>query len=272
MNDQTVNYVIGGRGSPVVLLHGWPQTWREWRPILSSLAQLHTVIAPDLRGLGETSIPPDGKYDGRTVAGDIRELCRGLGVSRPALVGHDIGATPAFAWAAGHPGEVSKLAIVESMVLGVATPPPPAPPGSQPYWHMGFHMVPGLAEALISGRERDYFGWFLNNFAAANCDKLSGEVDDAVSAYSPPGRLTAGFEHYRAMPISAGQNAAHTGSKLAIPCLGVGGDKCLADAPARSLQFVANDVTTSVVAGCGHWIPVERPAELSDILLDFLAR
>ena len=270
VNGVTIHSVVGGRGDPVVLLHGWPQSWREWKPVLPVLAETYTVIAPDLRGLGDSSMPEAG-YDAKTVAEDVRALCRKLGHRRVAVVGHDIGFWPAYAWAAGHPDEVSKLVAVEGMAAGVGQMPQ-AMPGGKPVWHMGFYMVPGLAETLIAGREREYLSWFFGEFAGAAAAVPAGEIDDAVAALSRPGRLAAGFAHYRAMYTSAAQNAELAKDKLRMPVLAVGGDECMGDLPGKQLELIAEDATTAVVKDCGHWVAAERPEEFAKLLTDFLAK
>ena len=270
VNGVTIHYVSGGRGEVVVLLHGWPQSWREWKPILPTLAEKYTVIAPDLRGMGDSSMPGAG-YDAKSVADDVRALCRELGHPRVAVVGHDIGFWPAYAWAADHPDEVSKLVAVEGMAAGVGEMPQ-AMPGGKPVWHMAFHMVPGLAEALIAGREREYLSWFFGEFAGGAGAVPGGEIDDAVAALSRPGRLTAGFAHYRAMFTSATQNAGLATAKLKMPVLAVGGDKCMGDLPGKQLEQIADDATTAVVKDCGHWVAAERPKEFAKLLTDFLAK
>lgn len=270
-NGVRIHYVVGGRGDAVVLLHGWPQTWREWAAVMPALAERYTVIVPDLRGFGDSAVPGGG-YDAATVAADVREVCRQLGHERVAVVGHDIGVWPAFAWAAGHPGEVTRLAMVEGLAIGAgAMPMPQASPSGAPYWHMGFHMVPGLPETLIAGRERAYVSWFFETFAARPGSVPAAELDDAVAALARPGRLAAGFGHYRAMPASAGQVAAMVRGKLAIPVLGVGGDRSLAGYPGEQAKLLSDRPSAAVIADCGHWVPAERPAELARVLIDFLA-
>jgi pimeloyl-ACP methyl ester carboxylesterase len=270
VNGVTLHYVTGGRGEAVVLLHGWPQSWREWEPVMPALAEKFAVIAPDLRGLGDSSVPDTG-YDAKTVADDVRILCRVLGHKRVAVVAHDIGVGPAYAWAAGHPAEVAKLVVAESLLPGIGEPPQ-ATLGGEPLWHPAFHMVPDLPEKLIAGRERDYLTWFFEKFAHKPGAVPKQEIDAAVAAYSRPGRLSAGFAHYRAMPASAKQNAELAKVKLKMPVLAVGGDRCLGKLLGEQMELVAGDVTTAVLKDCGHWITAERPKEFTALLLDFLAK
>jgi hypothetical protein len=148
VNGIQMHYVIGGHGDPVVLLHGWPETWYAWRHVMPALAKNYTVIAPDLRGLGDSSKPLTG-YDGITIAEDIHQLVTQLGFKTIFLVGHDIGSFVAYPYAAAHPSEVKRLVIMEV--------PPPGffPPGIVPWW-FPFHQTPDVPEALVQGKEMTY--------------------------------------------------------------------------------------------------------------------
>jgi pimeloyl-ACP methyl ester carboxylesterase len=273
VNGVRLHYVVAGTGDPtsdpVVLLHGWPQTWYEWHHILPALAQRYTVIAPDLRGLGESSVPASG-YDSKSVAEDLHLLCKKLGYERVAVVGHDVGMGIAYAWAASYPEEVSKLAVAESLLAGVGEPPAASRSG-EPFWHPAFHMVPGLAEQLVQGREWAYFTYFFERFAHRPDAVPVEDLDTAVEAYSRPGRLEAGFAYYRAMPESAGQNAELMKRKLTMPVLAVGGDACFGDLIGQQMQLVAENVTAVTLKDCGHWVTAERPEAFVDALLAFLA-
>ena len=145
VNDIKLHYVIGGHGDPVVLLHGWPETWYEWHLVMPALAKNYTVIAPDLRGLGDSSKPPTG-YDGKTVAEDIHQLVTQLGFKTIFLVGHDIGTQVAYSYTAAHPTEVKRLAVMELTIPGFA------PAGRMPLWWVIFHQTPDVPEALVQGK------------------------------------------------------------------------------------------------------------------------
>src|SRR4029453_13471515 len=146
VNGIQLHYVIGGKGDPVVLLHGWPETWYEWRHVMPALTKNYTVIAPDLRGLGDSSKPPTG-YDGKTVAEDIHQLVDKLGFKTIFLVGHDIGTFIVYSYAAAHPSEVKKLAVMELTIPGFV------PAGRMPLWWVPFHQTPDVPEALVQGKE-----------------------------------------------------------------------------------------------------------------------
>src|ERR687889_1913822 len=145
-NGTQIHYVMGGQGDPVVLLHGWPETWYAWRHVMPALAQNYTVIAPDLRGLGDSSKPTTG-YDGKTVAEDIHQLVTQLGFKDSFLVGHDLGVLVAFSYAAAHPSEVERLVVMEVPPPGFF--PPPQVNGGPPLWWILFHQTPDVPEALV---------------------------------------------------------------------------------------------------------------------------
>ncbi|MBS0242396.1 MAG: alpha/beta hydrolase [Proteobacteria bacterium] len=275
IGEVKLHYVAAGSGYPVVLLHGWPQTWYEWRHIIPVLAQRYKVIAPDLRGLGDSSRPLSG-YDKRTVANDIYELVtKKLGHAKFHLVGHDWGGPTAYALAASHPEAVSKLAIIDVVIPGDGGD---FSQGGK-RWHHQFHITPDLPEALVQGRERIYLQWFYQTFAYRQ-----GAIDDAaleefVRTYSQPGALRAGFNFYRAMAEDAKVNAAQlaTGFRLQMPVLAIGGGVSYPHGRGRgadveaSMRRVATDVRGLVLPECGHFVPEEAPDEVARLLLEFFA-
>jgi pimeloyl-ACP methyl ester carboxylesterase len=193
VNGIKLHYVIGGHGPPVVLLHGWPETWYAWHTIMPALAKNYTVIAPDLRGLGDSSKPATG-YDGKTAAEDIHQLVTKLGYKTILLVGHDIGTQVAYSYAAAHPTEVKKLAVMELTIPGFA------PPGRPSIWWGIFHQVPDVPEALVQGKEMMYLSWFYRGLTYNPAAITQADINEYVSHYSAPGGLRAGFEYYRAFP------------------------------------------------------------------------
>src|SRR5215208_3945753 len=160
VNGIQMHYVIGGQGDPVVLLHGWPQSWYEWRHIMPALAKNYTVIAPDLRGFGDSSKPVTG-YDGNTTAEDIYQLTSQLGFNQILLVAHDVGSQTAYSYAAAHPNNVSKLVFMDFPFPGFL---PPEFGENGPWW-FAFYQVPDLPEALLEGKEREYISWFMKGLA-----------------------------------------------------------------------------------------------------------
>lgn len=261
-----------GSGDPVMLLHGWPQTWHEWRKVMPLLAAQHRLIVPDLTGLGDSSRPTSG-YDKKTIAADLLELCDVLGLERFHLVGHDWGGPTAFALACAAPERVRTLTILDVTVPGIG---PDVSQGGR-RWHHAFHMTPGLPEALVQGREREYLGWFYETFSWQKDAIAPADVEEYLRCYSQPGALTAGFAYYRAIPEDKANNIAlfESGFRLAMPVLALGGARSEAmgrgEEPLQSLRLIAGDVRGGAVADSGHFIPEEKPEVLADRLLAFFA-
>jgi pimeloyl-ACP methyl ester carboxylesterase len=274
LGEVLMHYVTAGQGPPVVLLHGWPQTWWEWRHVIPALAETYTVIAPDLRGLGDSSRPLGG-YDKRTIANDIWLLvAERLGHRSFFLVGHDWGGPTAFALAAAHPQAVGRLVILDVVIPGAGGD---FSEGGQ-RWHHQFHMTPDLPEALTRGRERTYLSWFYRTFAYRPDAITAADLDEYVRTYSQPGAMRAGFAYYRALLQDVADNRAVLAhDKLAMPVLALGGavsyphGRGRSSAPEQSLRQVALDVRGAVVPDCGHFIPEEAPDVLIKHLLDFFA-
>ena len=271
INGIQMHYVIGGQGKPIVLLHGWPQTWYEWRHVMPALAENYTVIVPDLRGLGDSSKPTIG-YDGNTTAEDIYQLVSQLGFNQQILlVAHDIGAQTAYSYAAAHSDNVSKLVIMEFAFPGFS------PPGFEGIvWWFGFHQTPDIPEALTAGKEREYLSWFYRGLAYNPEAITEADIDEFVRKYSAPGGMRAGFEYYRAFPIDAEQNKELSETKLQMPVLVLGGDIYPAvggDLPGNfalsSTQALAANVTGVTVPNSGHWIPEEQPEFVIKQLANF---
>lgn len=264
-----LHYALAGAGPAVVLLHGWPQSWRAWRKVIPLLATSFTVIAPDLRGLGLSSLAQDG-YAKREVARDVRALVHDvLGHREFFLAGHDWGGPVAFSLALDHPDEVLKLAI-----LDVAIPGDGAANISQggQRWHHAFHQTAGLPERLTEGREDIYLGWFYSNYGHAADVLDEEEIADHVALYSRPGRMAAGFGYYRALAQDIADNRRRlAGGKLAIPVLALGGDSGWGRGSEvlESVARVAESATGGVVARCGHWMPEEQPEEVASQLSRF---
>jgi pimeloyl-ACP methyl ester carboxylesterase len=272
VNGIQLHYVIGGKGDPVVLLHGWPQTWYEWRHVMPALAKNYTVIVPDLRGLGDSSKPVTG-YDGNTTAEDIFQLISQLGFNKIFLAAHDIGSQTAYSYAAAHPNNVSKLVIMEFAFPGFS------PPGFESLvWWFGFHQTPDIPEALTAGKEREYLSWFYRGLAYNPEAITEADIDEFVSHYSAPGGMRAGFEYYRAFPINAEQNKELSETKLQMPVLVLGGDIYPAlggnfpgNLALNSTQLLAANVTGITVPLSGHWIPEEQPQLVIEQLAKFFS-
>lgn len=267
VNDIRLHYVRAGSGDPVVLLHGWPQTWYMWRKIIPALAEHYTVIAPDLRGFGESSKPIDG-YDKRTVAEDIYQLVGQLGFEKIFLVGHDMGGPTAYAYAHAHPDDIRRLVILDvALTIDEAE--------SAEYYkrlfHLSFHAEPDIAVALVSGRERTYLTHFYRNcynpgaFSAA-------DIDEYVAVFSAPGAMRASMAHYGAAPIDLQQRKAMAKErKLEMPVLALGGSMSFRKGVLHSCKKVANDVRGGIIEGCAHWVAEEQPEALTRELLAFFS-
>jgi pimeloyl-ACP methyl ester carboxylesterase len=272
VNGIQMHYVIGGQGDPVVLLHGWPETWYAWRHIMPALAQNYTVIAPDLRGLGDSSKPPTG-YDGRTVAEDIHQLVTQLGFNTIFLVGHDIGTWVAYPYAAEHPTEVEKLVVMDVTIPGFA------PPGATPRWWFFFHQTPDVPEALVEGKEMAYLSWHLRGLALNPSAITQEAIDEYVSRYSAPGGMRAGFEYYRAFQENVMQNQNYSQTKLPMPVLALGGSyipvlggNITMPSIVYGMQQLAENVTGIRVPNSGHFIAEEQPQFVINQLSNFFGR
>ncbi|WP_020124143.1 alpha/beta fold hydrolase [Streptomyces canus] len=259
VNGVRLHYVIGGSGPAVLLLHGWPQTWHEWRHVAAGLSE-YTVVVPDLRGFGYSGKPESG-YDGVTIASDLSELVRHLGLGDVTVVGHDWGAVFAYLLAAEHRDQVSALGVIEMALPGVGrmeAAMQPAPGGNY-LWHMGFHSVPEVPEFLISGKERQYLRWFFEHFAFDPGAITAGDLDEYVAAITQVGALRAGLGVYREFFTTAEQVAERSKTPLDIPVVAWGGEASLGGLSLDSVQQVAPRATGGVIERCGHWATEERP-------------
>ena len=271
VNGIQIHYVIGGHGDPVVLLHGWPETWYGWHKVMPALAKNYTVIAPDLRGLGDSSKPPTG-YDGKTVAEDIHQLVTQLGFKTILLVGHDWGTQVAYSYAAAHSTEVKRLAVMELTIPGFA------PPGRPPLWWGIFHQTPDVPEALVQGKEMMYLPWFYHNLAYNPAAITQADINEYVSHYSAPGGMRAGFEYYRAFPQDAIQNMNYSKTKLTMPVLALGGGyiptfggNITMPTIIYGMKILAQNVQGITVPNSGHFIPEEQPDVVVKLLNNFFS-
>lgn len=272
VNGVRLHYVTAGSGPPVVLLHGWPQTWYAWRHVIPALAARYTVIAPDLRGLGASS-KPDGGYDTNTVAQDIHALVEHLGHEEILLAGHDWGAATAYAYAASFRDAVRRLAIFEMVLPGFGLMEQamiPQPHG-QFLWHMSFQSVPDIPLALLQGREDVYLGHIFDHYAFDPWAVRAEERAPYIQSMRELGALRAGMEYYRHYFTSAEQNRAHQQEKLQMPVLAYGGSACLGGLTRQCLELAAENVEGGVIERCGHWIGEEQPDFVAEALLSFFA-
>lgn len=269
-----LHYVVAGEGPRVVvLLHGYPQTWRQWRGVIPPLVDAgFRVVAPDYRGAGQ-SWRPAGGYDKRTMAADIHELLRvHLALEHPvAIAGHDIGLMVAYAYAQEYRDEVSHLAVMDAPLPGTAVfDRIRADPR---VWHFAFHGARDVAEMLVAGRERQYLQAFFGARVFDPSAITDEDLDVYASAYSAPGAMRAGFELYRAFDRDAEDNrrALERNGKLSVPVLAVGGAKSTTGPlVGEMMREVAEDVWAVRVPRTAHWIPEEDPAAVAELLLELL--
>jgi len=263
-----LHYLIVGEGDPVVLLHGYAQTSHMWRPLMTELARTHTVIAPDLRGIGQSSIPADG-YTKAVMAQDIHALVHSLGSPRIRLVGHDIGLMVAYAYAAQYPSEVDRIVLMDAFLPGV---------GNwrdvwllRDLWH--FHFYGETPLALVTGRERIYFEHFWNDFAADRTRSVpEGDRRIYADAYARPGGMRAGFEIFRAFERDAQDFARFARTPLPTPMLVLTGEKASGDFLIEQGRLVATTVEGVVVRNSGHWLMEEAPGQVIPKLVAFISK
>jgi pimeloyl-ACP methyl ester carboxylesterase len=268
VNGVKLHYLVAGKGDPVVLLHGFAETSHMWLPLMAELAGKHTVIAPDLRGFGESAAPSDG-YTKAAMAQDIRALVKSLNYDRIRLVGHDIGLMVAYAYAAQYPAEVDRLVLMEAFLPGV---------GEwnkvfllRDLWHFHFYGTTPLA--LVTGRERIYLEHFWNDFAADPKKSVSEKDREFYArAYAQPGHMAAGMEVFRAFPRDAEDFAQFAKTKLSMPLLVLSGEKAGGPFLIEQGRMVATNVDGVLVKGAGHWLMEEAPGQVIPPLVEFLDR
>jgi pimeloyl-ACP methyl ester carboxylesterase len=268
VNGIRLHYLSAGEGEPVILLHGYAQNSHMWRPLIAELAKTRTVIAPDLRGFGQ-SAKPAGGYDKKSMAQDVHALAVSLGLTRAAICGHDIGLMVAYAYAAQYPAEVERIALMDAFLPGV---------GEwnnvfllRDMWH--FHFFGETPLKLVKGRERIYFEHFWNGFAA-NPKKSVSEADRRfyAKAYAQPGAMAAGFEVFRAFVQDAKDFAELAQTKLTMPMLVLTGEKASGEFLIEQGRLVADNVDGVMVKGSGHWLMDEARDQVVPKLVSFFGR
>ena len=266
INGVKLHYLTAGHGTPLILLHGYAETSLMWKPIIPALAERFTVIAPDLPGVGDSGIPADG-LDMKSAAVRMHDLAKSLGVQKAEVVGHDIGLMVAYAYAVQFPTEVTKLVLMDAFLPGVEGWE--AVYNNPHIWHFRFNGP--TPEALVQGRERTYFDYFWNAFAADKNHSIP-EADRKAyaSAYARPGRMHAGWAYFASFLQTAKDFAELSQTKLTMPVLSIGGDKSLGEALGQQTKLVATDATVVVLKNTGHWVLEENPKETTEALLKFL--
>jgi pimeloyl-ACP methyl ester carboxylesterase len=261
-----LHYTMGGHGPAVVLLHGFAETSRMWTPILPVLGEKFTVIAPDLPGIGDSSIPATG-INMKDAATSIHSLVRKLGIEKARVVGHDIGLMVAYAYAAQFPSEVEKVVVMDAFLPGVEGWEPIY--NNPSIWHFRFNGP--KPEALVAGREQIYFSFFWDDLAADKNRSLPEADRKAyIDAYSRPGRMRAAWQYFVSWPQTAKDFAELSQTKRSMPVLSIGGEKSLGKELGQQMKLVATNVKVIVLPDTGHWILEERPKETTDALVKFL--
>lgn len=272
VNGVRLHYMTAGTGDPLYLLHGVPKTSYHWRHVIPLLTPHYTVIAPDLRGLGDSEHPTSG-FDMQNMAEDIAQLATALGHDTFNLVGEDWGASTAYQLAAQYPERVNKLVYQEMVLPGY---------GLEDYsfltkenvesyvwlWHINFYSVPHFPELLITGREREYFSYFIKHETVNPAAITPDALDEYIRCYSSPGGLRSMFEIYRATLTDADQNHESAKTKLTMPVLAVGGEKFIGTDNERQMREVAEDVR-GITFPWGHQLAEECPDALAAAYLKF---
>ena len=268
VNGLKLHYLVAGKGNPVILLHGYAENSHMWRPLMIELAKTHTVIAPDLRGFGQSSKPMTG-YDKKTMAQDVHALATSLQFPRATVVGHDIGLMVAYAYAAQYPTEVDRIVLMDAFLPGV---------GDwktvwllRDLWH--FHFYGETPLRLVAGRERIYFEHFWNDFAADPKHSVP-EADRRFYArsYAQPGAMRAGFEVFRNFEQDAKDFSEFAQTKLTMPMLVLTGEKASGEFLIEQARLVDSNVEGVIIKGSGHWLMEEAPGQVIPKLVAFIAR
>jgi pimeloyl-ACP methyl ester carboxylesterase len=261
-----LHYLTAGNGPPVILLHGFAETSAMWWAAIPALAERFTIVAPDLPGIGESSIPSDG-LDMATAAVRIHALAVSLGIQKAEVVGHDIGLMVAYAYAAQFPTETGKLVLMDAFLPGVeGWETVYNNPG---IWHFRFNGP--TAETLVQGRERIYFEHFWNDFAAHPTRSIPEEMRQLYTAgYARPGRMRSSWAYFVSFQQAAKDFSEFARTKLPMPVLALGGENANGEVLGRQTKLIADDVTVIILKDTGHWLMEENPQETTGALLNFL--
>src|SRR6266478_806528 len=263
----TIHVRVGGQGPAVVLLHGFADTGDMWAPMAAELAHDHRVVVPDLRGLGFSSHPAGG-YDKKTQAADIRSVLTQLGIDHAAIVGHDIGATVAYAYAARYPDKTDRLVVMDAPIPAI--PPWDELVRNPALWHFSFGGPD--AERLVAGRERIYLDRFWDEFAGD-----PSKIDEATRVhytafYAQPGAMRSAFAQFLSIPKDAEDNKVSMMAKLTMPVLAIGAAKMFGANEAIVMRNAADNVTEVLIGNSGHWLMDEQPAATIAAVRNFLDR
>ncbi|MEA2731255.1 MAG: hypothetical protein QOF70_5730 [Acetobacteraceae bacterium] len=267
-NGTTLHVRVGGAGPAVILLHGYGETGDMWGPMAAELARDHTIVVPDLRGMGLSSRPA-GSYDKETQGQDIAGLLDALNIQHADLVTHDIGNMVGYAFAAANPGRVTRFVIMDAPLPGVG--PWDEIVRSRALWHFSFQGPD--AERLVAGRERIYLDRFWNEFSADPKSFREASREHYARLYAQPGAMHAGFNQFAAFDQDAIDNKAFVAAgKLTMPVLAIGGAASFGATMALVMRAAATNVTECVIPNAGHWLMEEQPAATIAAVRGFLDR
>src|ERR1700761_8933752 len=264
VNGVKIHYVIGGKGEPLLLVHGFGQNWYMWNRLLPELSKHFTLIVPDLRGVGESSKPAGG-YDKKTMATDLHELMKKLGYQHIDIAGHDIGLMVAYAYAAQYPADVKKLALMDALLPGVE--PVWSQVRAQAWW-FGFFAQPHSGE-LVSGKVGLFFTDFWPTVGFQKNAFTTAEKNEFIRAYSVPGATTGAFHWFGEFNQDAKDNVEFAKNKLPMPLLAVGSDHFAGAFLAAHCRLVAANVQEAIINDSGHWVVQEQTEQVKKALMDF---
>jgi len=268
VNGVNIHYVIGGKGEPLVLVHGFGQNWYMWNRLLPELSKHFTVIAPDLRGVGESD-KPEGGYDKKNMAKDIHELVKKLGYNSVNFAGHDIGLMVAYAYAAQYGNEVKKLALMDALLPGIE---PVWSQVSASAWWFGFFAWPASGD-IVKGKEKEFLTNFWPMVGHVKDPFTAEETAEFVRAYAVKDGAKSSFKWFGAFPQDGKDNLVFAKTKLKMPLLAMGGEYFAAAFLKEHSKLVAENVSESKIAGSGHWLVQENTAQVQkDLLAFFLAK
>jgi pimeloyl-ACP methyl ester carboxylesterase len=274
VNGTRLHYRTAGSGPALVLLHGVPKTGYHWRDLVPKLTARHTVVVPDLRGLGDSDHPVDG-YDSATMSDDIAALMGRLGHESYSVAGEDWGAVIGYQVAARHRAHVTALVFAEALFPGFGFEDHTAltrenVSSGMHLWHLGFYFQPDIPEMLIAGHERELITYMIKNERTYPDTANPAAIDEYVRCYSMPGGIRSMLAIYRAMLIDAEQNRQAAQRKLDIPVLALGGDAFIGERNESQMRLLARDVTGHVFHA-GHDLAEEVPDEMAALMLPFLS-
>jgi pimeloyl-ACP methyl ester carboxylesterase len=268
--NEGIHAYSSGQGPTVVLVPGWPETAEAYRELFPLLTQNYSILCVDPPGLGE-SAPSEIGYDTGTISRTLEQALHSRTKDGFHLVGHDVGAWIAYAWAAQFPNRVKSLTLIDAAIPGLAPPRPfPLPfEVNIKLWQFSFNILPDLPELLTQGRERELFDWLFDKKATHPERITRTKRDRYLECYSKPGGMSAGFAYYRSGSMSASQNIQFSKEKLPMPILALGGSGGMGEHLRLLIEPLAARVDGGAIEDCGHYVMEEQPDLLAGRLLDF---